>query len=178
MRNIFKGGPLDGNVLMTDIITDGGEFVTYLPIEEYDGSNPPEQGIDGQYQRTWYWTGVGEVDPGEPLKPNLKPEHEAAAVFGAPSKSPTLPTPSQDKTEQSRPSHALPEPASTPKPSASVDSGWGSFRARREARKLSRGPIADASGLTVAKVARVETKGGTDEEIAAYEKALRELEDA
>lgn len=166
MRNIFKGGPLDGNVLMTDVITDGGEFVTYLPIEEYDGSNPPEAGIDGTYQRTWYWTGVGPIEPGEALKPNLKPEHEAAAVFSQPSDvedDQVIPTPPKDDK---------------PKPSINVESGWGSFRNRREARKLSRGPIADASGLTVAKVARVETKGGTDEEIAAYERALRELEDA
>lgn len=48
----------------------------------------------------------------------------------------------------------------------------GPLRSRREALKLNRGQIASVSGLTVAKVARIELSGGNGIEVAAYEEAL------
>lgn len=50
------------------------------------------------------------------------------------------------------------------------------FRAWRERLGLSRGPVAEASGLTVAKVARIETKGGDNTEEHAVREALQKLE--
>lgn len=146
MRNIFHGGPLDGNVIMTDIITDGGEFVTHLPFEEYDGSATPTAGIDGMYQRNWYWTGIGEISVEQG---DTDGQTEGSDGGSETSPKPAAAKPAQEKTD---------------------------LRRRREDIKISRGPIADRAGLTVGKVARIETKGGTDEEVAAYISALEHYE--
>lgn len=164
MRNIFKGGPLDGNVLMTDILTDGGEFVTHLPIEEYDGSNPPVQGIDGQYQREWNWTGIGSLD-----------------FSDTESNSPTVGSENSTANDESNTAQTIVSDSTVNAQSDSTVNAQSnlSLRERRESIKLSRGPLAERAGLTVSAVARIETKGHkTQDELDAYTVALEHYENA
>lgn len=50
------------------------------------------------------------------------------------------------------------------------------LRVRREAIKVKRQDLADQSGVTIGVLARLETKGGTDEELAPVLAKLAELE--
>ena len=157
MRNIFKGGPLDGNVIMTEVLIDGGGFTRTLPIEEYDGDHPAEEQEDGVMARVWNWTGAGHLSPDD------------------------------DKTIPRRGAKTVEEddvaaPAPKPRPIASssgklkVAASTNDLRGRREAIKASRGDVSELCGLTVGKVARIEMKGGTEAEVASVSDALAELE--
>ena len=152
MRNIFKGGPLDGNVIMTEILIDGGGFTRTLPIEEYDGDHPAEEQEDGIMARVWNWTGAGHLSPDDD---KTIPRRGGKTVDG-------------DDV-------AAPKPTATPgKPK--VAAATNDLRGRREAIKASRGDVSELCGLTVGKVARIEMKGGTEAEVASVSDALAELE--
>ena len=157
MRNIFKGGPLDGNVIMTEILIDGGGFTRTLPIEEYDGDHPAEEQEDGIMARVWNWTGAGHLSPDDdktiPRRGGKTVEEDDVAA----------PAPK-------------PRPTATSSGKPKVAATTNDLRGRREAIKASRGDVSELCGLTVGKVARIEMKGGTEAEVASVSDALTKLE--
>ena len=153
MRNIFKGGPLDGNVIMTEVLVDGGGFTRTLPIEEYDGDHPAEEQEDGIMARVWNWTGAGHLSPDDD---KTIPRRGGKTVDG-------------DDV-------AAPKPTATSSGKPKVAATTNDLRGRREAIKASRGDVSELCGLTVGKVARIEMKGGTEAEVASVSDALTELE--
>lgn len=165
MRNIFKGGPLDGNVIMSDVLVSGSGFTETLPIEEYDGDNPPEQSPDGIYSRVWFWTGIGS--------------DETSAPAPAPNEEGDEPS---DEPESSYADGDTPppfDPPAKPKAAAKVKDGQeliDDLRERRERIKCNRNDVSALAGLSVGVIARIETKGGTEEENRAYLNALETLE--
>lgn len=161
MRNIFKGGPLDGNVIMTSLLEDGDGFTETLPLEEYDGDNPPELCADGLYARTWYWTGIG-AEATEPMNTDVSVDdgNESAEVAGEGAEDePVTETPA--------------------KPAPKVKAGntlIDDLRERREKIRCNRNDVSELAGLSVGVIARIETKGGSEEENRAYLNALEHLE--
>lgn len=70
-------------------------------------------------------------------------------------------------------------PVEEPKKSSratTVSAEKSDLRARRDALKLSRQELADQAGVTVGVLARIETKGGTAEEVEAVTSALNTME--
>lgn len=155
MRNIFKGGPLDGNVIMTEILIDGGGFTRTLPIEEYDGDHPAEEQEDGIMARVWSWTGAGHLSPDDDK---------------------TIPRRGGKTVDEDDVPAPKPRPTATSSGKPKVATTTNDLRGRREAIKASRGDVSELCGLTVGKVARIEMKGGTEAEVASVSDALTELE--
>lgn len=131
MRNVFNGGPNDGEVhLSFDLLTDDKTRAS-IPWEEYyHGEQEPA--VDGEIPiLNWYHLG-DTVVPTEAPKPTAGPT-----------------APKADKSD---------------------------LRLRREALKVKRQELADQSGITIGVLARLETKGGTEEELAPVLARLAELE--
>lgn len=170
MRNIFKGGPLDGNVIMSDVLISGTGFVDTLPIEEYDGDNPPEQSPDGIFSRVWFWTGIGTEEGNEPTV--VIPNEDGDDVTVG-SEGPEFETGGEQDTPPPF------DPPTKPKAAPKVKDGnelIDDLRERRERIKCNRNDVSALAGLSVGVIARIETKGGTDAENKSYLDALDTLE--
>lgn len=60
MRNLFHGGPLDRQVILTDALINDHEMVASTPLEEYYADKATIGQEDGIDVRNWHWRDSAE----------------------------------------------------------------------------------------------------------------------
>jgi hypothetical protein len=191
MRNIFRGGPAHGAVHSTEDLLTDHSLAESLPFEEYT-AGPSYFMEDQQEARDWTHQTLAPTPTPAPTQkavtimsdaPTTNPAYDEAeaevdtTAFADPAveTEPTVADVSTDEidhgvtgaTDEEIAAAESAEPAGKPAKSER-------FIKRRNA-KFGRKEVSEESGISVAVIARLETKGGTDEELATYDAAVDKL---
>lgn len=181
-RYKFFGGPHDGELhLANDLLKDPAKSEA-IAWEEYESGIGYVETDEGLI-RKWTWTGPTTAQAPEgtaPVTAAVEPAVETEDVETPAQEATPVTEPTVDPADWAAASAEEAHIAETAEPSTVREEAPPvsmPLKDRRVAAKLSRKELTQVEGatLTEGKIARIETKGGTEAEVAAYVALLEAL---